>query len=209
MRRLCLTAAVVLALTPALALASGACPPGLPPQIKCGGPDMADITAGTYKLDDSHAGIIAQVPHIGYSRSIFRFDKLAGTLDWDPVDLSKAKLNVTVETASIATNVPGFAAKIAGDEMLKSKAFPTATFVSDGFRRTDATHGKVDGQFTLMGKTTPLTFNVALVGAGAGFGHPRLGVTATTSLKPTDYGLAPMFGAAIDLVIDVEFEKTS
>lgn len=207
MRRLYLAVLAALLMTPSLALASGACPPGMPPQIKCGGPDMADITAGTYKLDDSHAGIIAQAPHIGYSRSIFRFDKVSGTLVWDPADLSKAELNVKVETASVATNVPGFAAKIASDEIMKSKAFPTATFVSTGFRRTDATHGKVDGQFTLMGKTTPLTFDVALVGAGAGFGQPRMGVTATTSLKPTDYGLAPIFGAAIDLVIDVEFEK--
>jgi polyisoprenoid-binding protein YceI len=207
MRRLYLALAAALLLTPTLAFASGACPPGVPAQFKCGGPDIADITAGTYKLDDTHAAVMAQVSHIGYSRSVFRFDKLSGALNWDPADLSKARLNVTVETAFIATNVPGFAAKIGGDEMLKSKAFPTATFASTAFRRTDATHGKVDGNFSLMGKTVPLTFDVALVGAGGGFGQPRMWVTATTALKPSDYGLAPVFGSAIDLVIDVEFEK--
>ena len=207
MRRLCFAILALFLMSPSLAMASGVCPPGLPPQVKCGGPDMADITAGTYKLDDSHAGVIARVPHVGYSRSIFRFDKVAGSLIWDPADLTKARLNVIVEPSSIATNVPGFASEIAGDKMLNAKAFPTATFVSTAFHRTDATHGKVDGQFTLMGKTTPLTFDVVLVGAGAGFGQPRIGVTATAAIKPTDYGLAPIFGAAIDLVIDVEFEK--
>lgn len=207
MRRLGFAILALFLMSPAMALASGSCPPGLPPQVKCGGPDMADITAGTYKLDETHAGVIAQVSHIGYSRSIFRFDKVSGTLNWDPADLSKAKLSVTVDPGSIATNVPGFASEIAGDRFLNAKAFPTATFVSTAFHRTDATHGKVDGQFTLMGKTTPLTFDVTLVGAGAGFGSPRMGVTATASIKPTDYGLAPMFGEAINLVIDVEFEK--
>jgi len=123
MRRLCLALAAALLMAPSLALASGVCP-GMPPQFKCGGPDMADITTGTYKLDDTHAAVIAQVPHIGYSRSIFRFDKLSGALNWDPADLSRARLSVTVETASIATNVPGFAAKIAGRRDAEVQGLP-------------------------------------------------------------------------------------
>ena len=188
------------------AQAGGVCPPGLPPGVGCGGPDMADITAGTYNLDPGHAAVIARVPHIGYSKSVFRFDKVSGTLAWDPLDLKKSKLTVTVEPGSVATNVAGFAADIAGT-YLKAKTFPVASFVSTAFRRTDPTHGKVDGQLTLMGVTKPQTFDVALVGAGKGFGHPRLGVSVTGDLKPADFGLAPTFGQAIDLVIDVEFEK--
>ena len=45
MRRLCLALAAALLMAPSLALASGVCPPGVPPQFKCGGPDMAATTA--------------------------------------------------------------------------------------------------------------------------------------------------------------------
>lgn len=189
--------------------AHAACPPGLPPQVACGTKDMSAVTAGTYKLDESHTAVLARVSHIDYSWSVFRFDRAAGTLAWDPADLGKSKLSVTVQTASVATNVAGFAAQIAGDSMLKSKAFPEATFVSKAFRRIDGTHGEVDGDFTLMGKTAPVTFKVELVGAGAGFGHPRMGVHASAWIKPQDHGLPPMFVDPIELVIDAEFEKAA
>jgi len=184
-----------------------ACPPGLPPGVSCGGKDIAPAMAGTYALDPNHAAVVARVSHIGYSFSVFRFDKVAGTLSWDPVAAAASKLSVTVETGSIDTNVPGFAAQLSGDNFLKSKAFPEATFVSTVFRPTDATHGAVDGDFTLMGKTHPLTFDVELIGAGKGFGAPRLGVEARTRITPGDYGLPPMFVDPIELVVDAEFAR--
>lgn len=191
------------------ALADGVCPPGMPPGIFCGGKDANDLTAGAYKLDPDHASVIAAVSHIGYAFSIFRFNTVSGQLVWDPADLDKARLNIAVDTGSIDTNVAGFAAELAGDNFLKSKAFPQATFVSTAFRRTSPTHGQVDGQFTLLGKTHPVTFDVELVGAGKGFGHPRAGIHASAELTPQDYGMAPMFDRPIRLLVDVEFEKTS
>ncbi len=191
------------------ALADGVCPPGMPPGIYCGGRDASDLTAGAYKLDGDHASVIAGVSHVGYGTSIFRFNTVSGQLVWDPTDLAKAQLDVTVDTGSIDTNVAGFAAELTGDKFLKSKAFPKATFVSTAFRRSTPTHGQVDGQFTLLGKTHPVTFDVELIGAGKGFGHPRAGIHATAQISPQDYGMAPMFDRPIQLIIDVEFEKTS
>ena len=59
-----------------------------------------------------------------------------------------------------------------------------------------------------MGKTRPVSFDVELVGAGKGFsGQPRMGVHARTSIKPVDFGLTPLFGDAIEIVIDAEFQR--
>jgi polyisoprenoid-binding protein YceI len=192
------------------ALADAPCPPGVPAQVACGGKTLGDFTTGSYKVDPQHAAVIARVPHIGYSYSIFRFNDVKGQLAWNLEDPSKSKLNVQVATGSIDTNVPDFATQLSGEGFLNAKAFPQATFVSTAFRKIDDTHGKVDGQFTLLGKTAPVTFDVELVGAGKGFGMgPRLGVHATTSITPKDFGMMPMFDKPIDLVIDVEFEKAS
>lgn len=189
--------------------AQGTCPPGMPAGVNCGAHDAAYATAGTYKVDPNHVGVIARVSHIGYSYSVFRFDKVAGTLEWNPASPATSKLTATVQTGSIATNVANFATELSGDKFLKSAAFPEATFVSAAFRPTDATHGKVDGQLTLMGKTHPVTFTVTLVGAGKGFGKPRMGVQAFAVINPQDYGMPAMFSAPIDLTIDAEFEKTA
>lgn len=200
-----LAAAAALAFA-APALAHAACPTGLPPGVYCGSLDPAAAVAGTYKMDEGHAAVLAKVSHIGYSKSVFRFDKASATLVWTPDDLAKASLKATIDTASITTNVPGFAKEISG-QFLKSAQFPQATFVSTAFRRIDPTHGEIDGDFTLMGVTKPLTLKIALVGAGKGFGHPRLGAEATGSFDPQAYGMAPFFLDPIELVIDAEFER--
>ena len=206
---LALVLTVVLPLTvPGAAHAQGTQPNSLPPGVFMGEADYKQATAGTYAIDPDHASVIARVSHIRYSWSIFRFDRLSGTLAWDPANTANSTLTAKVETASITSNVKGFAADLAGDGYLKSAAFPAATFVSTAFRQTSSRRGKVDGQFTLMGKTKPVTFDVELVGAGKGFGTgPRLGINAKANINPVDFGLPPLLGDAIEIVIDVEFQK--
>jgi len=192
----------------ATAAAQGAQPPGLPPGVFMGEADYKLATAGTYAIDPDHASVIARVSHLRYSYSIFRFDRVSGTLAWDPANPANASLTAKVQTASITSNVKGFADQLAGDGFLKSAAFPDATFTSTAFRQMSTRRGKVDGQFTLMGKTKPVTFDVELVGAGKGFADsPRIGVNARASINPVDFGLPPLLGDAIEIVIDVEFQR--
>jgi polyisoprenoid-binding protein YceI len=200
-------AAAVLALTSGGHALAAPCPPGVPAGVACGEKDASLAPAGTYALDPGHTSIVARVSHIGYSYSTFRFDRATGELVWNPTDPAQSRLTVKVETGSINTPVRGFAEQLSGPAYLNAKAFPQATFTSTAFRKVDATHGQVDGQFSLLGKTRPVTFDVELVGAGAGFGKPRIGVQARTTLKTADFGLPAALGAGIDLVIDAEFEK--
>ncbi len=205
--------AVILGLTLSSSLAVAAPGPRdqgaqLPPGVYPGAHDLRQAPTGKYALDPNHAAIIARVSHLGYSYSVFRFDRVQGALTWNAAAPARSGLSATVKTGSIATNVPGFAAELAGVQYLKSAAFPDATFLSTAFRKTGPTQGKVDGQFTLMGKTRPVTFDVVLVGAGKGFGgHPRIGVEARANIKPKDFGLPPLLGDSIEIVIDTEFEQ--
>jgi polyisoprenoid-binding protein YceI len=201
----------VLAAAFALAfLQTGQAAAQLPPGVYAGQSDYRLAPPGAYALDPAHTAVIAKVSHIGYSLSVFRFDRPTGTLTWDPEHLDRSSLDVAVDVASISTPVPGFATELSGDEYLQTAAFPKATFVSTAVHRIDATHGRVDGRFTLMGKTRPLSFDVVLEGAGKGFmGHPRIGAEATAAIDPKDYGLPPVFSAPIQLVIDAEFAKSS
>lgn len=182
----------------------------LPPGVYVGGKDLSLTTAGRYEGDVQHTAVLARVQHVGYSYSVFRFDKVDASLIWDPANPEASKLTASVETASIATPVEGFAKELAGAGYLNAAAHPKATFVSTSFRRIDASHGKVEGEFTLLGKTKPVTFDVELVGAGKGFGGlPRIGATAKAWINPQDYGLPAFFVDPIEIVIDVEFAKAA
>lgn len=139
------TLAVAIAVTlPSLALpsltllrpasAQTPAPVALPPGVFAAERDIALATAGSYALDEGHTAVIARVSHLGYSHSVFRFDRAKGALTWNPAAIETSKLEASVETASITSNVKGFAELLAGDGFLKSKEFPQATFVSTAFR---------------------------------------------------------------------------
>jgi polyisoprenoid-binding protein YceI len=183
-------------------------PPAVLPH---GGKDITQVPSGTYTLDPNHVGVIARVSHLGFSYSVFRFGRVQSRLEWDSTNPARSRLAASVQTDSIETNVEGFAKQLAGEQYLKSAKFPLADFTSTAFRQTDATHGQVDGQFTLMGKTRPVTFDVSLVGAGKGFaggpvmGHV-IGIHAETSINPQDFGLPAIFSEPIALAIDTEFD---
>jgi polyisoprenoid-binding protein YceI len=192
----------------AAAQAQGTQQNGLPPGVYMGEADYKQAPAGTYAVDPDHASVVARVSHLRYSWSIFRFDRVSGTMKWDPANPANSSITAKVETASITSNVKGFAQELSGNNFLKSTAFPEATFVSSAFRQMSTRRGKVDGQLTLMGKTKAVTFDVELVGAGKGFAdRPRIGVSARGSINPVDFGLPPLFGDSIEIVVDVEFQK--
>ncbi|WP_395708321.1 YceI family protein [Reyranella sp.] len=199
---------LALVLVPAIGHGQAA-PSDLPPGVYPAEQDYKLALAGTYALDPDHAAVIARVSHLGYSYSIFRFDRLDATLTWDPADPSGAALSAKVEAASIASNVKGFSEQLAGDNFLKSNAFPQVTFASTAFRQTGPRAGKVDGTLSLLGHTKPVTFDVELVGAGKGLtGQPRIGATARASINPVEFGLMPLLGPSIEIVADVEFVRT-
>jgi polyisoprenoid-binding protein YceI len=203
MRKPLLTALAIAAAIYPISMARAQLPPG----VYAGQPDAGLAPAGDYGLDPDHTAVIAKVLHIGYSMSVFRFNQVEGKLHWD-TDATADTLAATVNTASITTPVAGFAAELAGPEYLDSKKFPQAKFISTRFVKIDATHALVEGNFTLLGKTVPLTFNVELIGAGKGFmGHPRIGAEATTTLKTADFGLPSVLGPNVELIIDTEFGK--
>ena len=119
-----------------------------------------------------------------------------------------SSLKAVVHTISISSPVPGFAGQLAGKGYLNAAQYPDATFVSTAMHQSDPMHGKVDGLFTLMGKTQPMTLDVVLQGAGKGFmGHPRIGIEAKGRFNPQDYGFSGMFGTALQIEIDAEFEQ--
>ena len=187
----------------ALVLATLAPAQGMPKPTQ----DPHAAPAGTYAIDVHHTGLVARIPHLGFSYSIFRFEDVAGKLAWDPANPAANKLDVTVDPKSITTSAtPGFSEELTGAQYLNVAKFPTATFVSKAFHQTDATHGKVDGDLTVMGVTKHVVFDVDLVGAGKGFRGPVIGVTAKTLLDPKGLGLPPLLSAPIELIIDSEFD---
>jgi polyisoprenoid-binding protein YceI len=179
-------------------------PAPAPPQIS---KDPAKAAAGAYKMDTRHASVLARVPHQGgTSYLIFRFNEVQGDLTWDPANAAAMKVSMTVNPASISIPVGTFAQEVAGDRFLKSAQFPTATFVSKSVKKTGSNTAEIQGDFTLMGKTLPMTVNATMVGTGNSIrGVPTLGFNAVGKFKSSDVGLNV---GEVEVVFDGEFNKS-
>jgi hypothetical protein len=82
------------------------------------------------------------------------------------------------------------------DEVLERQVI---TFRSTGVQpSSDAAGLKIDGELTLNGATRPLAFDLALTAAG--------GVSATTVVKQSDWGMKPYTGlfGALKVIDEVE-----
>ena len=172
--------------------------------------DYKAAPAGAYVLDPKHTGLVARVPHLGFSYSVERFTDTTGTLTWDPANPAADKLTASADPKSIVP-IPiqgrDFAGDLSGPQWLNAAKFPTTTFTGAGFHPTGPDHGTVSGDMTIMGVTKPVTFDVSLVGTGVFFKRNVIGVHAVTHVDPRDYGLPQYITGPIELTIDAEFDK--
>jgi polyisoprenoid-binding protein YceI len=178
----------------------------------------ADLPAGHYVLDKSHAVLTAKLKHMGFSNYTLRFTKLDADFQYDPKSPTTTKLNVTVDPASLdtATGADAFGLKfskeLTGDGWLEAAKYPTITFVSTAIDIGDGQHGSVTGDLTFHGVTKPVVLDVTFNGVGSGMIPltTRTGFSATTTIKRSEYGVgkyAPLIGDDVTLNIEVEFEK--
>ena len=170
----------------------------------------ANMPAGSYVLEKTHASINAKVMHHGYAFYHFRFDKFDASYDYDPKNPTASKVVVTVNTKSMNTGYAK-ADKAFPVEFLAADKHPTATFKSNKITITQGNKGTMAGDLTLGGVTKPVTLDVVFNGAGKDmWGAMRSGFSATTTIKRSEFGLTkyvPAIGDEVALAIEVEFVK--
>lgn len=157
--------------------------------------------AEDYVIDTAkdHAFIQFKIAHLGYSWMLGRFNDFEGTFSYDEKNPSAAKVNVTIDVASVDTNHAERDKHLRSPDFFDVDKFPQAHFVSTSFKELG--HGKalLKGKFTLRGITRDIAIDVTHVGHGADpWGGYRRGFEGTTTLKLTDYEIpkAAMLGAA-------------
>lgn len=174
--------------------------------------DPARVPAGDYALDPRHASLLVKVPHMGgFSKFIIRFEKLAGGFAYDPANWGATQATITVDAASLRTNVPGFDKTLTGSSYLDAGKHPTIIFVA---RKVEGEppRGVVHGDLTFLGVTRPVDLDVVFNGVGPGLlgVGTRLGFSGTARIKRSEFGLTTMSSVAgddLELMFEVEFTR--
>jgi len=157
--------------------------------------------AEDYVIDKKgqHAVIQFKIAHLGYSWLIGRFNDFDGTFSYDEANPSAAKINVTINTASVDSNHAARDKHLRNADFFNVDKYPTSTFVSKSFKELGDGKAELTGTFTLNGVTRDITIDVKHVGHGPDpWGGYRRGFEGSTTLKIADYNIAfaPKLGPA-------------
>jgi polyisoprenoid-binding protein YceI len=146
--------------------------------------------AGTYNIDPAHTFAYFGAMHhiVGLVRG--RFYKVTGTISAakEPADCA---VDISVDTASIDTQVAKRDEDLRGPDFFDVKKFPGMTYHGRGVRQT-ADGWVMDGSLTIRGvtKEVPLTFRFKGMFPDMPAGQPaRASFHATTAVKRGDFGM--------------------
>ena len=169
-------------------------------------PNPANLPAGDYAVDPAHYSVTVKVPH-GFSTYTFRFNVIDAGFSYDPAKPEASQVKATGYLYSMSTGYDR-ADMVFPNMMLGAGKVARATFVSTAIVRSSPNKGKITGDFTLNGVTRPVVLDTVFNGSGPYFQDKlRLGFSATTTIKRSDYGLTQFLpDIGDDCVVNIEIE---
>jgi polyisoprenoid-binding protein YceI len=170
------------------------------------------VLADSWRIDPAHTSAAFSVRHMGISTVRGAFTKVSGKVDYDPADVSKSSIEVTIEAASVDTRVEQRDNDLRSPNFLDVAKYPTITFISKRVEQAGPGKLKIVGDLTIHGVTKQVVLDVE--GPSEPMKDPRgglhMGASATTTINRQDFGVsgAPlMVGNDLSITIDVEMVK--
>jgi polyisoprenoid-binding protein YceI len=174
--------------------------------------------AATYSLDPAHTTIGFKVKHLMISNVKGVFEKFKGTVAIDESDIAKSKVNVSIEMASINSNIAKRDEHLRSGEFFDVAKYPVMTFDSTKVERSGADTLKVTGNLTIKGvkKQVILTVDGPSGEMKSPQGVVKRGASAVATINRQDFGVswnkkldagAVVVGDEVQISIEAEFDK--
>lgn len=172
-------------------------------------PALAHAATRDFRFDLVHTQVLVSASHLGYSHPLGRLHVKSGWFRFDADDWTQAKVDVSVDAASIDMGDAKWNDTLRSRDFLASDRYPTAHYVSTRVEKTGDNQGTVHGTLTLLGVTRPLDLQITFNRAGA---DPytfkwTAGFSATAQLHRSDFGMKkflPDIGDVVTIHIETE-----
>ena len=174
------------------------------------------VAQTTWKVDKSHSNVKFAVSHMVVSEVEGSFRMFDGSLVASKADLSDAKVNFSVDVASVNTDNEKRDGHLKSDDFFNAEKFPKMTFVSKSMKPLGGNKYALTGDLTLRDVTKTVTFDVTYGGqinTGRGV---KAGFKAKATIDRPTYGLkyAPALetgglavGKDVDITVLLEMDQ--
>ena len=172
----------------------------------------------TWNIDPVHSAAEFKVKHMMISNVKGHFTGLKGILTLDETDVTKSRVEGTIDVSTITTREPQRDAHLRSAEFFDVEKFPTMSFKSKLITREGDGELAVSGDLTIHGVTREVEFTVEgpTPPGKDPWGNTRLGASATTKISRKDFGLnynaaletgGILIGDEVTITVEVEFVK--
>jgi polyisoprenoid-binding protein YceI len=177
---------------------------------------LAIITFTNWEVDKGHSKVAFIANHHGISEVDGYFKKYETTLTTNKPDLSDAVFEMTVETASINTDLEMRDNHLRSEDIFNVEKFPAMTFKSTSFRKTNNNKYVMTGNLTLRGVTKEISLDVTMNGPvenpNKNAKNTQIGIKALGIIKRSDFNLGSKLpiafvGDEIQIRVTGEFNK--
>lgn len=144
----------------------------------------------TWKVDPSHSEIHFKIKHLVISTVTGAFKKFDGSFEASKHDFSDAKVNFSVDTASIDTNSEQRDGHLRSADFFDSEKYPEMKFVSTSISKKDDGEYVLKGDLTIKDVTKPVELNVEYGGQTNDlYGQTKAGFDVTGKIDRQEFGL--------------------
>ncbi|MBX5435690.1 MAG: YceI family protein [Alicyclobacillaceae bacterium] len=143
-----------------------------------------------WALDAAHSSLDFSVRHMMITNVRGTFHKFDATIEADPDDLTDAKIEFTVDLASVDTNNADRDAHLRSADFFDVEHHPNMTFKATRIVKKGDAQYDVTGDLSIRGVTKPVTFQVTYEGGGKDpWGNERVGFTGQGVINRSEFGL--------------------
>ncbi len=180
---------------------------------------VISINAQTkWTIDKAHSKVQFAVTHLIISEVNGLFKSFDGSIEASNSDFTDAKINFTVNVASINTENDGRDKHLKSDDFFNADKFPSITFKGKSLKKIDDKNYKLTGDFTIRDVTKEITLDVVYNGSIKDpWGNTKAGFKILGEINRFDYNLkwnslmeagGAVVGKTVKLVIDLELQKS-
>lgn len=154
------------------------------------GLSLATYAQTKWTVDPMHSFVNFAVKHSGISFVDGSFKKFNGEIVAAKADLTDAKINFTVDVASVSTSVEMRDNHLKTDDFFNAEKYPQMTFESTSFKKVKGNNYVLAGKLTIRDVTKDVKFAVVYGGTVKDQqGNNKAGFLATTKVNRLDYNI--------------------
>ena len=144
-----------------------------------------------YQIDPAHTSAQFSVRHMMITNVRGGFSRVEGTVLHDRDNPRESTVEAVIDARTIKTMDEQRDAHLKSADFLEADKYPTITFKSTKIEPAGEDEWRVIGDLTIHGATKPVVLKVEGPTAEVKdpFGNTRIGVSASTKIKRSDFGL--------------------